>query len=191
MWGPATMPMTRASTPKWPSASVSWAATRSCPAVSGLLASALERLRKAVPGIVHSKSGASVTDARERPWGVRAAASGGVRGVGGGAADPRLVLLGVLGELFEPGDLRVGLRRLELLGVAEDDGERLVLRQRVGQRGDARRRAELEVRELIDRLASLVTGFIPRAAALHGGADLARGGRGGGPRGLDDPPHRT
>ena len=40
------MPMTRASTPKWPSASTSWAATFSCPAVSGRLASALERLRK-------------------------------------------------------------------------------------------------------------------------------------------------
>ena len=64
MCGPATMPITRASTPKWPSASTSWAATFSCPAVSGRFASALERLRKAVSGIVHSKSGDSVTSAR-------------------------------------------------------------------------------------------------------------------------------
>ena len=61
MCGPATMPMTFASMPKWPSASVSWAAIRSWPAVSGLLASADERLRKAVPGSVHSNSGESVT----------------------------------------------------------------------------------------------------------------------------------
>jgi hypothetical protein len=50
-----------ASMPKWPSASVSWAATFSCPTVSGLLASPVLRLRKPVSGRRHSNSGESVT----------------------------------------------------------------------------------------------------------------------------------
>ena len=64
MCGPATMPITRASTPKWPSASISCAATFSCPAVSGRAASAVERVRKRGSGTRHTKSGESVTDAR-------------------------------------------------------------------------------------------------------------------------------
>jgi hypothetical protein len=71
MCGPATMPITRASTPKWPSASTSWAATFSCPTVSGLLASAVERVRNRVSGTVQTKSGLSVTEWRRRPWGVK------------------------------------------------------------------------------------------------------------------------
>src|SRR6478752_1937035 len=53
MCGPATMPMIFAWTPKWPSASMSAAAVRSCPAVSGLLCSALERLRMLGRGSHH------------------------------------------------------------------------------------------------------------------------------------------
>ena len=56
--------MTFACTPKCPRASTSWAAIFSWPAVSGRLASALERLRKRGSGTIHWKSGESVTDAR-------------------------------------------------------------------------------------------------------------------------------
>ena len=64
MCGPATMPMTCACTPKWPSASTSWAAVFSCPAVSGRFASPVERVRKRGSGIVQTNSGESVTEAR-------------------------------------------------------------------------------------------------------------------------------
>ena len=64
MCGPATIPITFACTPKCPSASISAAAVFSWPAVSGRLASALERLRKRGSGTIHSKSGDSVTDLR-------------------------------------------------------------------------------------------------------------------------------
>ena len=64
MCGPATLPITRASTPKWPSASISWAAIFSCPAVSGRAASSDERFSEPASGNVHSKSGESVTDGR-------------------------------------------------------------------------------------------------------------------------------
>ncbi len=65
------MPITRASTPKCPSASTSWAATFSCPTVSGRFASAVERVRKRASGTIQTKSGESVTERRSRPWGVR------------------------------------------------------------------------------------------------------------------------
>ena len=88
-----------------------------------------------------------------------------------GARDAGLVGLGVLGEVR----LLFGLRqlgggpfrgRLEVLGVAEHVGQRLVvLREGARDRARARRRAELERGQLLGR----------RAAPLDGGADLARG----------------
>jgi hypothetical protein len=56
--------MTRACTPKWPSASTSWPAVFSCPTVSGRLASTVERVRKRGSGMLQTKSGESVTVAR-------------------------------------------------------------------------------------------------------------------------------
>ena len=64
MCGPATMPTTRASTLKWPSASSNCAATFSCPAVSGRAASSLERVSFAASGSSQTKSGESVTSGR-------------------------------------------------------------------------------------------------------------------------------
>ena len=64
MCGPATLPITRASTPKCPSASTSWAAVFSWPAVSGRDASSDERFSDSGSGTVHSKSGDSVTCGR-------------------------------------------------------------------------------------------------------------------------------
>ena len=102
-----------------------------------------------------------------------------------GARDAGLVGLGVLGEvrlLVGRGQLlrRLGLGpldgRLDVLGVAEHVGQRLVvLGVRPRDRAGARRRAELERRQLLGG----------RAAALDGGADLARGRGDRVARGLD------
>ena len=62
MCGPVTRPITFASIPKWPSVSISVRATCSWPAVSGLAASPVDRIRKRGPGTRHSKSGSSVID---------------------------------------------------------------------------------------------------------------------------------
>ena len=64
MCGPVTRPITFASIPKWPSVSTSVRATCSWPAVSGLAASPVERVRKRAPGTRQTKSGSSVTEAR-------------------------------------------------------------------------------------------------------------------------------
>ena len=83
---PATVPITRACTPKWPSASTRPAATRSWPAVSGRLCSALERVsRRLAWGSRQTKSGIrghllaqapawsqELRVARPRPGGTRA-----------------------------------------------------------------------------------------------------------------------
>jgi hypothetical protein len=64
MCGPATIPITFACTPKWPSASMSCAATFSCASVSGRPASTADRRRIRGSGMIHSNAGSSVTDGR-------------------------------------------------------------------------------------------------------------------------------
>ena len=74
MWGPVTLPMTFACTPKWPSASTTPAATWAWLLVSGADCAALERVSSlAASGRSHSKLGSSVTTSRNRPRGVSAA----------------------------------------------------------------------------------------------------------------------
>src|SRR5436189_285454 len=70
MCGPATVPTILAFTPKWLSASISWAAIFSWPAVSGLALSPWENLSRPGSGSFHGKSGWSVTWARSRFCGV-------------------------------------------------------------------------------------------------------------------------
>ncbi len=88
MCGPATVPTILACTPKWLSASTSWAAMRSCPAVSGLADSPWDCTSRLGLGSVQGKSGWSVTLSRRRPFGVRASGVGasGVGGSGSGAS---------------------------------------------------------------------------------------------------------
>ena len=64
MCGPVIVPTTLASTPKWPSASISWVDTRSWSAVSGRAVSPWEWRSSFASGLLHSKSGSSVIEAR-------------------------------------------------------------------------------------------------------------------------------
>ncbi len=101
MCGPATMPITRASTLKCPSASISCAATFSWPAVSGREASSVERVSLVASGQLPDEVG-GVGD-------VRAVAA--LRGqlllrdrLGRPARDAGLVLDRILGEARQLGD---------------------------------------------------------------------------------------
>ena len=89
MCGPATLPITRASTPKWPSASTSWAAIFSCPAVSGRAASSEERFERA--GVRHRPLEVGRVGDRRPVAALR-------REIGRRAGHARLVGLRVLGE---------------------------------------------------------------------------------------------
>ncbi len=141
---------------------------RSCPAVSGLLCSALERLRMLGRGGFHWNDGSSVIEPRSRPCGVRSSGRISMTPSGSGSSSSS-VLDGLLRD-------RIGLRLRDLglgqLGLVVRVAEDVRVAQ-VGVEGRGAHHRLGDVHLLVLGLRRR-DGLRARRPLRHGGPDRAR-----------------